>query len=280
MDRLTAIVDVQGSRDEISNSLLTLPLDDLSGLRLCLFEEAKSRSLAHSNDVLVNRRGSALRPKSFAIVSDIITLAASIQDHKSIPRVLVKNGKRSEQDLSTWRSSDRCQKEVTAAANVAQSYSQRSASPSMNERSTPIPLPPAQSIASSVITKDLNSLKMEVDELKLRMNTLEKFSNPGVVKSELEQIKSSILDLAHMPIKKTTAVTQSIQTTLSPTHLPVNQPPLYATHTINIAAWNCRGLSQGLPYIEHLADGHDVIIISEHWLWPFELHNIKTSTQT
>ena len=37
---------------------------------------------------------------------------------------------------------------------------------------------------------------MEVDELKLRMSTLEKFSNPGIVKGELEQIKSTIHNLA------------------------------------------------------------------------------------
>ena len=29
-------------------------------------------------------------------------------------------------------------------------------------------------------------------------------------------------------------------------------------------------------YIEHLADNHDIIIISEHWLWPFELHKMKS----
>ena len=35
-------------------------------------------------------------------------------------------------------------------------------------------------------------------------------------------------------------------------------------------------LSNGLSYIEYLADNHDVIPISEHWLLPFELHNIAT----
>lgn len=38
---------------------------------------------------------------------------------------------------------------------------------------------------------------------------------------------------------------------------------------------NCRGLSNGLPYIEHLADSHDVIVLSEHGLWPFELHKLN-----
>ena len=33
-----------------------------------------------------------------------------------------------------------------------------------------------------------------------------------------------------------------------------------------VAAWNCRGLSQALLYIQHLAEEHDIIILSEHWL--------------
>ena len=73
------IVDIQASLDETTNKLLLLPLDYLCGLRLCLFEEARSCSFSDPNDVLVNRKGSALRPRSFAIVNDIITLAASIQ---------------------------------------------------------------------------------------------------------------------------------------------------------------------------------------------------------
>ena len=42
------------------------------------------------------------------------------------------------------------------------------------------------------------------------------------------------------------------------------------------AGWNCRGLSNGLPYCELLVDSHDIVIISEHWLWPFELHKIQS----
>ena len=41
--------------------------------------------------------------------------------------------------------------------------------------------------------------------------------------------------------------------------------------TLNLTAWNCRGLCSGEPYIHHLAEsGCDIIAVSEHWLWPFE----------
>ena len=52
-------------------------------------------------------------------------------------------------------------------------------------------------------------------------------------------------------------------------------PTPQITESLSIATWNCRGLSNGLPYIEHLADSHDVIVVSEHWLWPFELHKLN-----
>ena len=81
------------------SSLFDLTPDDLSGLRTCLFEEARVLSLTDPTDVLVNRKSSTLRPKSFAIAEDILALATFIQNRKKIPRTLVRNGKRSIQDL-------------------------------------------------------------------------------------------------------------------------------------------------------------------------------------
>ena len=43
--------------------------------------------------------------------------------------------------------------------------------------------------------------------------------------------------------------------------------------SLKITCWNCRGLSNSTQYLSELiSDGSDVIILSEHWLWPFELH--------
>ena len=44
--------------------------------------------------------------------------------------------------------------------------------------------------------------------------------------------------------------------------------------SLQVAAWNCRGLSQVLPYIQHLAEKNNIIILSEHWLCPYELHKL------
>ena len=44
--------------------------------------------------------------------------------------------------------------------------------------------------------------------------------------------------------------------------------------SLRVCTWNCHGLMQALPYIQELAEEHDVIILSEHWLWPYELHKL------
>lgn len=156
-----------------------------------------------------------MRPKSFAIAEDILTVAVSIQNRKKIPRTLVRNGKRSIQDLNSWRSSQECQMQVENASANARSYSLRSASRSQSsnhpcDNSTLIPLPSTQSITLSVITADLNSLKTRVDDLQLRLNTLEKFSNLSTVMRELDLMKSLVSDIANKPTSLTTS-TQTIE---------------------------------------------------------------------
>lgn len=44
--------------------------------------------------------------------------------------------------------------------------------------------------------------------------------------------------------------------------------------SITITSWNCRGLSTGAPYIDHILNTGSDIVLSEHWLWPYELHKL------
>ena len=48
---------------------------------------------------------------------------------------------------------------------------------------------------------------------------------------------------------------------------------IHTTHNqLVITSWNCRGYKNALPYINHLLEsGSDVIALSEHWMWPFEI---------
>ena len=122
---------------------------------------------------------------------------------------------------------------------------------------------------------------MKVDALQSRMSTLEKYSNPALIKNELDQMKTVVNNISCSYVRQSTTDTSTSQVTLQSLTTgecsQSNQPPTpeIVTQNLRIAAWNCRGLSNGLPYIEHLADNHDIVIISEHWLWSFELHKLK-----
>ena len=41
-------------------------------------------------------------------------------------------------------------------------------------------------------------------------------------------------------------------------------------HSLSLATWNCRGIRNTVPYINHLLRDCGVLVIQEHWLWPFE----------
>lgn len=105
----------------------------------------------------------------------------------------------------TWRSSDKCLRQAAAATQKAVAYShqqstttattQENVAHSQQQSTTAgdslqmyctqrAPLPAAQSIASSVIAKDVYSLRMKVDELELRLITLGKFSDPAFIKDD------------------------------------------------------------------------------------------------
>ncbi len=57
------------------------------------------------------------------------------------------------------------------------------------------------------------------------------------------------------------------------THSPHDVEP---TTFGSISSWNCRGLRSAIPYVHHLiADGADIIAVSEHWLWPYQLESLK-----
>ena len=46
--------------------------------------------------------------------------------------------------------------------------------------------------------------------------------------------------------------------------------------SIAMATWNCRGMGTSEPYLKVLSRTADVILIQEHWLWPYELHKLSS----
>ena len=45
---------------------------------------------------------------------------------------------------------------------------------------------------------------------------------------------------------------------------------------LSLASWNCRGMGQSEPYLNTLAKSADIILIQEHWLWPYELFKLSS----
>ena len=46
--------------------------------------------------------------------------------------------------------------------------------------------------------------------------------------------------------------------------------------SLKVTSWNCRGLSNSLPYIGALINGgSSILVLSEHWLWPYKLEELS-----
>ena len=70
---------------------------------------------------------------------------------------------------------------------------------------------------------------------------------------------------------KPRSVLSTSPTTTSPTHESAMQ-----TRKLNISSWNARGLKNSVPYLQVLYNTSDIILIQEHWLWPFKLHSLSS----
>ena len=215
MDLLSRVTNIQASKDEAIRDILALPKDTLTGIRICLFEECKANGLAHPNDVLVKRRGSAIHPVSKVLGEDMLSLATCLLNRNTVPRVLIKNGKRGSAILESWRNSDKCKVEVedsrAAAASFTQSFTFEPApvitsniidQPDITsgddqhpDYPLPNPLPNPDTFASNLIARDLNSLRTDVTTLQSQVGFLERSSDLGIIKNELSQMKSMIAEL-------------------------------------------------------------------------------------
>ena len=107
-------------------------------------------------------------------------------------------------------------------------------------------------------------------------------SNSSFIFSELERMKNTLAMLLNKesqdPIHTLNQPSSPMQEDLNSSPSCTTSSPVYNysyASALSIMSRNCRGFSSGLPYAEVLAETSDVLILCEHWLWPFEVHKFK-----
>ena len=124
--------------------------------------------------------------------------------------------------------------------------------------------------ATSAVMRELNLLKNEVRDIKSTLSSLSCAQESDMaLRNEVASIRltlSGILNNKHHAPDPLNGISQTI--TRQPCILHETQTSLH------ISAWNCRGLSNAIPYLQSLAEVSDMIVIDEHWLWPFELSKL------
>jgi len=111
------------SHEEFSRRLRCAKDLEIATLRLSLFEDAKANNLVHMNSQLVARRkvggGKSVVEKH---VEDIWLLVCSIKNKNCVPRVLLKNGKRSKEEFEHRQSQPNSNQAVNSASCSTSSY--------------------------------------------------------------------------------------------------------------------------------------------------------------
>ena len=61
---------------------------------------------------------------------------------------------------------------------------------------------------------------------------------------------------------------------LNPSSNPVSQTRVDSS--LSVICWNCRGFASSVPYIHSLIGNKpSILVVSEHWLWPYELDKLS-----
>ena len=118
---MTRCFDLNKPPSELEKDLRVLDSSTLANVRQALFQEARTLSLTGEGSALVQRRktngGESVKQKH---VADIIVLVRSIQNKSSVPRTVLRNGKRSAEEwhASQSRTSNSAVPDIDLPLNV------------------------------------------------------------------------------------------------------------------------------------------------------------------
>ena len=139
-------------------------------------------------------------------------------------------------------------------------------------------LPTSLDFSNTLISREISTLKEELRTIKVDIASIHNKSLVNFPPNTevrfghmLKNIKDEI-SLLHTRFDEVLATSQ----------IPSSQASSFSTtasnldpHDLTISTWNCRGLLNAKPYLHKLVmEGSDVIVLNEHWLWPFQLKSL------
>ena len=272
---------------DIAKGLDDVNLESLNTLREELFNASKKQNLTDNRDVLVNRRDTVANPVRKKLIEDIFNLDRCVKNKEAIPRTLLNGGKRSKEDFEAIRNKNTQPLLVAPSVLVPSNGTTDDATSSSTEitrhsmsrnacSSSPAP--------QHVLQQEIHTLRKEIDTIKSsltsiqpRMDTTDN-TTIATLSTEVEMLRAIVKGkLDHnvslrVEDSTCTSVTEGVsQYRHSDISFAANDKPgtpsIYST--IRITTWNCRGLSTAGPYLEELAKVSDIIVLEEHWLWPY-----------
>ena len=149
--------------------LTSLSIPQLLFIRDDLFTENANQGLTCDGDVLVSRKDSRKKPLNSKLAEDIICLLFCIKNESVVPRTMLKNGKRRKDYLDASRREKLTLSQVPTPTQRHRSHDSDSATSGSTANVTSTL---SESVRASVLMKDINLLKKDLDDLKRNVSLL------------------------------------------------------------------------------------------------------------
>ena len=305
-------IDPNVPKSELVSTLSTQSVDSLLSLRSALFEDARSAALTHPNDALVSRRSTGKTPLIAKLSEDVWTLLHSLKNSYTVPHSVLRNGKRSETYLNLARTQSQNLSQGPALEcqhrNFSQIPRQNQSQCTTSNAAHSLAFSGVRRELNSV-KEQVKSLISEVSFLRSKTIPAKTISSCHVhVSCKQPASAADLPKIIGCPVLDVTQVGPSglsWKVKLSRHHLYDAMTSTCNTHSVSvwrnnnshslsasytrtvspsrtsiqnnliITTWNCRGLHNSHNYLlELISKGSDVIVLQEHWLWPYELSNL------